>query len=36
MESRNYYNKLITIIELDNGTIVIDPKFILTETQTFF
>ena len=36
MESRNYYSKLISRIELNNGTVITDQKDILKETKCFF
>ena len=35
LESRNYFSKLITRIQLENGTEVNDQKEILKETKTF-
>ena len=36
MESRNYYSKLISRIELNNGTVITDQKDILKETKSFY
>ena len=36
MESRNYYSKLISRIELNNGTVIIDQKGILKEIKCFY
>ena len=36
MESRNYYNKLISRIELNNCTVITDQKDVLKETKCFY
>jgi exonuclease III len=36
MESRNFYNKLISRLELETGSIITDQKQILEETKAFY